>query len=85
MYCKFVLGRLAEKDPSPGGNRFSEFAQTKKFRIANPSKNCNAVKFSQSIFSYDGTDRIRFTGRGTVSAKSQPESSGTPKMELFCG
>ena len=38
----------------------------------------------QCIFSYDGTDRIRFAGQGTFSAQSQPEASGTPKMELFC-
>ena len=35
------------------------------------------------IFSYDGTDRIRFTGQG-YEAKSQPDASGSPKMDLFC-
>ena len=57
----------------------------KKYRIANPSKICNAIKLSHlHIFSYDGTDRIRFAGQGTYFAKSQPEASGTPKMDLFC-
>ena len=35
------------------------------------------------IFSYDGTDRIRFTGQG-YKAQSQPDASGSPKMDLFC-
>ena len=35
------------------------------------------------IFSYDGTDRIRFAGQG-YEAQSQPDASGSPKMDLFC-
>ena len=35
------------------------------------------------IFSYDGTDRIRFAGQG-YEAQSQPDASGPPKMDLFC-
>jgi len=35
------------------------------------------------IFSYDGTDRIRFAGQG-YTAQSQPDASGSPKMDSFC-
>ena len=38
---------------------------------------------SECIFSYDGTDRIRFTGHG-YKALSQPDASGPPKMDLLC-
>ena len=38
---------------------------------------------SYSIFSYDGTDRIRFTGT-SYQAYSQPNAFGSPKMDLFC-
>ena len=34
-----------------------------------------------SIFPYDGTDRIRFTGQGQ-EALSQPVTAGTPKTKL---
>jgi len=34
------------------------------------------------IFSYDGTDRIRFTGQG-YQAQSQPDASGPLKMDLL--
>ena len=34
------------------------------------------------IFSYDGTDRIRFTGQG-YKALSQPDASGPPKMDHY--
>ena len=36
------------------------------------------------IFPYDGTDRIRFTGQGH-KARSQPDASGPPKIDLLCG
>ena len=34
-----------------------------------------------AIFSYDGTDRIRFTGL-SHKAHSQPDASGSPKTRL---
>ena len=36
------------------------------------------------IFPSDGTSRIRFTGQG-YKALSQPDASGSPKIDLFCG
>lgn len=35
------------------------------------------------IFPYDGTNRIRFTGKGYKS-HSQPDASGPPKTYLLC-
>ena len=35
------------------------------------------------IFSYDGTDRIRFTGL-SYKAYSQPNAFGSPKIDLLC-
>ena len=43
----------------------------------------NAAVKAAGIFSYDGTNRIRFTGQGD-KALSQPDASGPPKIDLLC-
>ena len=35
------------------------------------------------IFPYDGTNRIRFTGKG-YRTHSQPDASGPPKTYVLC-
>jgi len=35
------------------------------------------------IFSYDGTDRIRFTGQDD-QVQSQLAAASTPKIDLYC-
>ena len=35
------------------------------------------------IFPYDGTNRIRFTGKG-YGTHSQPDASGSPKTYVLC-
>ncbi len=43
---------------------------------------CNAIGRSHIlIFSYDGTDRIRFTGL-SYTAHSQPNAFGSPKTSF---
>ena len=62
VYCKAAPRRLGEKEPPSGKKRFLNLS--KKINIALQPV-LGAMRFPGiplSIFSYDGTDRIRFTG-----------------------
>ena len=44
---------------------------------------CNTKVFHLCIFSYDGIDRLRFTGQD-YQVQSQLAAASTPKIDLFC-
>ena len=62
----------------------AQYSDPKEKSHCEPSKVQRDTKVSSiCIFSYDGTDRIRFTGQG-YQAFSQPDASGSPKMDSLC-
>ena len=81
MYFKAVNGQTVEIDLTIADNRFSMFAKKQIALQTRPG--AMRYEVSECIFSYDGTDRIRFTGHG-YEAVSQPDASGPPKMDLLC-
>ena len=72
----------------------SDWAAKEEFFLLPPNKvshckpiqvQCDTVPISHiCIFPSDGISRIRFTGQDTRLVQSQPEASGTPKIDLFC-
>ena len=71
------------KRPGKAGRYFWEQAPKKYIAL---QTRLGAMRYKVShmcIFSYDGADRITFTGQG-YEAQSQPNASGSPKMDLFC-
>jgi len=85
VYFKARKTQHSGERPADGKKLFSEVAPRKKYRIANPPKDCNAIKLSYSA-SFP-TTVLTVSGsrvKARISAQSQPEASGTPKMDLFC-
>ena len=64
VYFKERNGRPVGKDPERLEDILGACPKEKTYRIANPSKvQCDTKVSHICIFSYDGTDRIRFTGQ----------------------
>ena len=83
MYCKGRNGGHDEKEPERAEESFVSLPKNKNIAL---QTRLGAMRYKVShmcIFSYDGADRIRFTGQG-YEAQSQPNASGSPKMDLFC-
>ena len=76
-WCK-RSGRAAKED-------FLRFPKIKVSHCKPIQVQCDTVPISHiCIFPSDGISRIRFTGQDTRLVQSQPATSGTPKIDLFC-
>ena len=82
MYFKGRKERVRRKRTGEAEIEFFEPGSKKLSHYTSVWVQCDTKASHMCIFPSDGTNRIRFTGRG-YQAKSQPDASGSPKTICY--